>query len=217
MSDGGYSLPIQTEACLCSEYPLRIVINETQTVQTVCSPDLLTELILGRLVTEGYAQSQKDIRMIDIRPNENLAKVILNRDCRQNELTPLTGIDWEETWIRVFEERLRRDTGLHKLTHSTHACFLMWKRQIVAEVEDIGRHNAVDKAIGIAFRNSIPLGESIIFTTGRMPADMVKKVIRARIPVMVSKESPTAEGLGTAKTYGLTLIGNVKQGQMVLY
>ena len=61
------------------------------------------------------------------------------------------------------------------------------KRKNHFKAEDIGRHNAVDKAVGYAVLNDIPLSGCMIFTSGRVPVDMVEKVIVAGIPVLVSK------------------------------
>ena len=64
----------------------------------------------------------------------------------------------------------------------------------------------MDKAVGYALLNGIPLSECMVFTSGRVPVDMVEKVIAAGIPVLVSKSVPTAESVELAKKYNLTLI-----------
>ena len=80
------------------------------------------------------------------------------------------------------------------------------KRKNHFKAEDIGRHNAVDKAVGYAVLNDIPLSECMIFTSGRVPVDMVEKVIVAGIPVLVSKSVPTAESVELAEECNLKLI-----------
>ena len=83
--------------------------------------------------------------------------------------------------------------------------------------EDIGRHNAVDKAVGYALREGVLLSECIIYTSGRAPVDMVQKAIVAGIPVMASKASPTKEAVELARRYGLVLIGNARPDSMKLF
>jgi len=263
---------------LAEEYMMRVFINSMPVMQIVCTPTQLTELVLGRLLTEGYIRSLKDVRLIDVCREGSIAKVFLNPektkgsagtareeadtfdrghlenedDIRQNAygtkgLSDMTGfmetvstcctdnrmlqelgwrsaglnrvpeLKWEPEWIWALDDRFGEDTELHRLTHATHACFLSIDGEISFEAEDIGRHNAIDKAVGWALRNDVPLERCIIYTTGRMPVDMVRKVIRAGIPVMVSKEAPTMEGFLLAKEYGLTLIGNLKHGKMRIY
>lgn len=95
---------------------------------------------------------------------------------------------------------------LHEATWSTHSCFLAYKGKIVYSCEDIGRHNALDKAIGYALMHDYDFHECAVFTTGRLPIDMITKVIRAGIPLVASKKTPTAEAVKLAQEYGLTRI-----------
>ena len=115
------------------------------------------------------------------------------------------------------EERIMEETELRALTRAVHSAVLSRRGEIVFAAEDIGRHNAVDKAAGFALRNGIPLGECLLYTTGRMPSDMVMKAVRAGIPVLVSGKGPTAEGVRISKQYGLSLAGNVRNGKVCFY
>ena len=115
------------------------------------------------------------------------------------------------------EERIRKETELRSLTHAVHSAVLSRRGEIVFAAEDIGRHNAVDKAAGFALRNGIPLGECLLYTTGRMPSDMVMKAVRAGIPVLAGGKGPTAEGLRAAKKYGLAIAGNIRNGKISFY
>ena len=72
--------------------------------------------------------------------------------------------------------------------------------------EDIGRHNTVDKAVGFSKLSGINLSECTLYISGRVPVDMMQKVIYSGIPVLVSKAVPTADSVRLAKKYGVTLI-----------
>lgn len=98
------------------------------------------------------------------------------------------------------------DSALHRSTGGTHSCLLAVEERIVYRTEDIGRHNALDKVIGYAFREKLDLAKCIVFTTGRVPTDMVRKAVTAGIPVLVSKAVPTTDAVEMAKKNGLTLI-----------
>ena len=98
------------------------------------------------------------------------------------------------------------DSALHRSTGGTHSCLLAVEERIVYWTEDIGRHNALDKVIGYAFREKLDLAKCIVFTTGRVPTDMVRKAVTAGIPVLVSKAVPTTDAVEMAKKNGLTLI-----------
>lgn len=111
----------------------------------------------------------------------------------------------------------KKDSPLHKKTHATHSAMLYINEKIAFQCEDIGRHNAVDKAIGYALENNLDLKHAMIFTSGRVPTDMMEKIIRAQIPVLVTKEAPTREAVILAHEYHVQLIGNVRDGQYCIY
>ena len=117
----------------------------------------------------------------------------------------------------AFDEAFHQDMPLHEATWSTHSCFLAYKGKIVYSCEDIGRHNALDKAIGYALMQDYDFHECAVFTTGRLPIDMITKVIRAGIPLVASKKTPTAEAVKLAQEYGLTMLGRAKNHKMMQY
>lgn len=98
------------------------------------------------------------------------------------------------------------DSVLHRSTGGTHSCLLAVEDRIVYRTEDIGRHNALDKVIGYAYREKLDLAKCIVFTTGRVPTDMVRKAVAAGLPVLVSKAVPTIDAVEMARESGLTLI-----------
>jgi len=194
--------------------------------------------VLGRLLTEGYIRCAEDIDLMYICPKGNEADVMLKGEiplrpaedvtetcCTDNhvllstrrELEPVTPMEWQEDWIWTLDAEFQKDTLLHRLTHATHSAFLMKNGEILFEAEDIGRHNAIDKVVGMALRDDVDLQTAVLYTTGRIPVDMARKCIMAGIPVMVSKEAPTVESVLLAKQYGLTLICNVKHDTMCIY
>ena len=83
--------------------------------------------------------------------------------------------------------------------------------------EDLGRHNALDKVIGAALMQGIDLKQCALFSSGRLPTDMVAKAIRAGVPVLASKAAPTAQGIELAKKYRLTLITGVREDKLTVY
>ena len=99
--------------------------------------------------------------------------------------------------------------GLYGVVGSVHKCLLSCPGEEGEKLfffEDIGRHHAVDKAIGFALLENIPLKECVLFTSGRVPLDMVRKAARAGIYALISKSLPTMEAVREAKRVGLLLI-----------
>lgn len=117
-------------------------------------------------------------------------------------------INYSELSEKIFllAENFQKDTKLHKETSGTHSCYVFAENQILFSAEDIGRHNAMDKAIGWIYMNGINPAETILFTTGRVPVDMVEKAIRGKIPVLVSKSVPTVQAVELAKKNGILLV-----------
>ena len=123
-------------------------------------------------------------------------------------------IPWEAGRIQTLAEDADQAENfpLYEATHSVHGCSLLCGGRIRFRCEDIGRHNALDKAIGYALIKGIDLSGSVLFTTGRVPTDMALKAIRAGVPVLAARKAPTAEALHLAEEYGLTILQIRKNG-----
>ena len=228
---------------LVAEHTMEIYLNDTPAYEVVCSPTDLPELVLGRLLSNGVIQSTDEVELLYLCENGLRAKVYLpkwepatehpgveqvstcctgNRtiaDLFRNQTPPrhLRPIAYEQRWIFRLAEAMKEDMPLYAPTHGTHSCLLMHKGEILRRAEDIGRHNALDKVLGWALMQGIPLEECIVYTSGRIPVDMVMKVIRAGVPVLASKAMPTRESVLLAEEFGLSLIGAARKDSMVVF
>ena len=95
---------------------------------------------------------------------------------------------------------------LYRATHAVHSCLLLRAGKILYRCEDLGRHNALDKAVGSVLLAGVSLSECVLYTSGRVPMDMVRKAIRAGVPALVSKTMPTVQSLELAAEYGLQFV-----------
>lgn len=125
--------------------------------------------------------------------------------------------NWKKEWIFAMANAFAKGSGIHKSTKGTHSCYLGVQGNVVYAAEDLGRHNAMDKCIGYVAKNHINPKECMLFTTGRVPTDMVKKAVASGIPVLVSKAVPTDRAIAMAKKYGLNLICKAWPDQFVIY
>lgn len=133
-------------------------------------------------------------------------RVIMTRRTDGSDPAPLPKAEFRPEWIFSLAEAFHQDSKIHRRTSGTHACYLASQGRILYSAEDIGRHNAMDKAIGAAALQGLDPGRCILFTTGRVPADMVRKAITAGFPILASKSVPTDASIALAKQYNLTLI-----------
>jgi FdhD protein len=107
---------------------------------------------------------------------------------------------------------------LHRQVGGIHAAALFDSRgQLVVLCEDVGRHNALDKAIGHCALNAIPLQDKLVLCSGRLSYEMVTKAIRVGLPVLASLSTPTALAADLAERYDLTLVGYLRSSRMTLY
>ena len=118
----------------------------------------------------------------------------------------LPEVDVDRNAIFELAEFFKRDGGLHARTFGTHSAYLRTPEGEILGYEDISRHNAIDKAVGTMLLSGADPAGCILFTTGRIPADMVERVIMSGIPVLVSKSVPTDRALALSSEYGLRLI-----------
>ncbi len=217
---------------LLREHFIEASINEKPAFRLACTPNGLAELVLGRIVTEGLIKKRSDVESVYICETGSAAKIYLKQDmelldgagelyteptcCTENtflgsfrsvkELQSLPRAAYSEEHIFALIGKFRENASLHRQTKGTHSCYLSHRGIYQGVFEDIGRHNALDKAVGYALINGLSFQDCILFTTGRVPVDMVKKAVTAGIPVLVSKAVPTMDAVEMAKRYHLTLI-----------
>lgn len=110
-----------------------------------------------------------------------------------------------------------KKSGLFIETGGVHSCALGNQNEILLFREDIGRHNALDKILGEALVNEMLLEDKIIITSGRITEEMVKKVVKAKIPILISRSAPTDKAIDMARRFHLTLIGFARGNRMNVY
>ena len=105
--------------------------------------------------------------------------------------------------------------SLYLKAGAIHGSVLCQGQEILAYMEDVGRHNAVDKLAGLMFRDRIEAADKLLYTTGRLTSEMVIKTAQMGIPILVSRSGFTAWGVEIAKQVGLTLIGRMRGQRFV--
>lgn len=204
------------EDSLLSEKKMVLDINKgpkKQIVMTAGNEELWT---IGNLLTHEIINDMEDILSIEITESSISVKTSSKKnDKEENKISanwtvPASLIQNGIKWIS--------EAPLYKQTGSTHVAALI---SITGErlfiVEDIKRHNAVDKAIGWLFKNKFDLASVILFTSGRLPEDMVRKAKISKLPLVASISAATEQGVLLAERSNITLVGFVREGRMNIY
>ena len=226
------------------EHDLDVYVNEVLTMRIVCTPNHLVDLVVGRLFTEGIVSGTGEIESVYLCEYGTRARVTLVRreadfargaqvetvpSCCTGNRTynhyfdegvppePVKPIRWERSWVFAAAAAFAQDSPLHRRTFGTHSCYLVVEGVIVCCREDLGRHNAFDKVLGFALCEGIDLRRALVFSSGRLPVDMVMKAIRAGVPVLATKAVPTDATIELARRYDLTLICNARPDSMRVY
>ena len=190
-------LPDGTEATVPAEHAAAIYVNEQPAFRVVCTPALLPQLRHPMPTRRAAAQEVASCC------TDNIA---LGSPVEQLPLRPVPGLALQPEWVQTLTAAMHVGLPLYRATRAVHSCFVLHKGEIAFACEDLGRHNALDKAVGCAVLAGLPLAECVLYTSGRVPLDMVRKAIRAGVPVLVSKSMPTVQSAELAAEYGLQLV-----------
>jgi FdhD protein len=195
------------------------VIRETEVVIKIdgkvrrCLAEHLEELALGYLFDEGIAAPSD----VDIEVDGNTISVSRKRRSRARKPrvveSDLQATDFQ---ILTWAEELDKSCPLRIKTGGTHIVGIAHGDNMFF-VEDISRHCAIDKAIGIAIRNGFEMCDCVIVTSCRQTISAMKKEVRAGIPIVVTIAAPTTLAVEEAVDYGVTLVGFVRGRQFNIY
>ncbi len=227
------------------EAPVTLFVNDEELVTLVCTPDSLEELAVGFLCGEGMLAGPQDLLSIKVNTAEGLAWVetapsapvlegFLKRHittcCGKGRasfyfindargISPLTagGFEISPAQIKSLAAALEEKAELFRSTGGAHGAAICRPEEVTAFFEDVGRHNAVDKAIGHCFLRNIPLADKAMVLSGRISSEILIKAARMGIPMIISRSAPTDLALQMAEELGVTIAGFVRDGRVNLY
>jgi FdhD protein len=228
------------EASVIIEKELAIEINGQRTAVASITPGLEKEFVTGYLFGQGFINSPADIAHLEI--EGGVARVTLNDSVAKSTVSQKTTyrivsgggrsafrdskeLNPIQSDIRVSRPAIFRamstlfeKASLYRETEGVHASGLfIADGQSIVTVEDIGRHNCLDKVIGWALLNKVDCSRTFLVSTGRMASEMVAKVCRARIPVVATKTAVTDKGREIGQKGGVTIIGFVRDAGVIIH
>ena len=201
------------------EFPLTITLNNQEVVTLLCSPQNLDYLAIGFLASEGLIRSKADIKKIAVDQERGTVQVETEKDTPDAQGQAKVESDIEISAGEVFaliDEFVQR-SEVYKATGGVHSAALGDTKSILVFSEDIGRHNAIDKVFGECLLKDIPTAGRLVITSGRVSSEILLKVAKRNVPLLISKAAPTDLGVRLANDLGVTLIGFARGKKMNLY
>jgi FdhD protein len=232
------------EDVVAKEFPLIIMLNSQELVTLLCSPANLKYLAVGFLFSEGFLKSKDEIKKIIVddrrgvvwveteKGEEPAGDVLFERfitsGCgrgtsfynaadAQGQVKVESQIKISTLEVLALVSEFQHRSQIYRATGGVHSAALCDNDDILVFSEDIGRHNAIDKIFGECILNDIATDDRIIITSGRISSEILLKVAKRNIPIIVSKSAPTNLGVRLANDLGVTLVGFVRGKRMNVY
>ena len=226
----------QVNTKVIQEKALTIFLNNQEIVTLMSIGDHPKYLSLGYLLNQNMLKSTDRIQSIEyddelsiivVRTNRQtnyekiLKKKITTSGCAQGTIFGNIYEEIQKTkinsrlkispeWIYEISKKINLTPSLYLEAGAVHGCVIIKENKPLIYMEDVGRHNAVDKIAGYMFLNKIKSNEKIFYTTGRLTSEMVIKTVKMGIPILISRSGFTSWGVELANKTNLTLIGRAK-------
>lgn len=223
------------------ERPLTLFLNAREIVTMMTIGDHPDLLAVGYLLNQNMLTIDDEITAIDhaddiqtivVRTKrqtdfeDKLKKKVQTSGCAQGTVfgdlmdvfetvNLATDARLKTSWLYGLTRKINTEPSLYLKAGAIHGCVLCREDQPLVYMEDVGRHNAVDKIAGYMFLNRVPPGDKIFYTTGRLTSEMVIKTVKMGIPILVSRSGFTAWGVDLARKSNLTLIGRARGKRFV--
>jgi len=235
---------VKTEDVVTREFPLTILFNDNELVTLLCTPADLGYLAIGFLASEGLIISKDEIKRLLVDEKRGIARVesseaspladdivfkrFISSGCGRGasfysaadvkDQAPVESqVKISAGGVFALMKQFQQASELFRATGGVHSAALCRGQEVLAFAEDIGRHNAIDKIFGRCLLEDISIEDAVIVTSGRISSEILLKVARRNIPVIISKSAPTDLGVKLAKDLGITLIGFVRGRRMNVY
>ena len=224
------------------EIPLTIYLNKQEIVTAMTLGDMPDLLAVGYLLNQNMLKRDDVISGIDY--DEDLQVVIVRTERKTNYekkmekkirtsgcavgtvygdiMDDFSSVNLDKktkiktSWIYTISKKVNTRPSLYLKAGALHGCVLCQKDSPLIYVEDVGRHNAVDKIAGWMFLNKENANDKIFYTTGILTSEMVIKTVQMGVPILISRSGFTEAGVRLAREAGLTLIGRAKGKRMII-
>ena len=228
------------ETAVTVERALTIFLNGQEIVTAMTINDYPEYLAIGYLLNQNMLLPDDEVTAVDydeelsvvvVRTKrqtdyeQKLKKKVQTSGCAQGtvfgdlmealEDIALPDAPLRTSWLYALTHKINTTPSLYLEAGAIHGCVLAHEDRPLVYMEDVGRHNAVDKIAGWMFKEKVSPADKIFYTTGRLTSEMVIKTVRMGIPILVSRSGFTAWGVELARKANLTLIGRARGKRFV--
>lgn len=228
--------PVEGE--VIEEALVTIYLNGKELATIMCTPRDQDRLALGFLKNEGLIEALPEVQDVHISRNGCCVDVWLDHAVTMPKRVIITsgcggGVTFDDPslGVRPLANDLRIEPealfgllnqlhfpgSLHARTRGVHAAGLAEGDRLLTRVEDVGRHNTIDKLRGACMQQGVGTEGRILLATGRVSSEMLRKAALMRCPIVASRNSPTSMSIAMAEAWNITLAGYVRQGTMRVY
>jgi len=216
-----------------------ISVNGRELATFMCSPRDLDTLALGFLYNEKLIESKQAVRSVHVSASDSCvdiwlhdlnfeppARKIITAGCGggitfddlSQRYQPLkSALRTNPSQIADFMRQMHIGAELYQQARGIHTAALAENNDILIQVEDVGRHNCLDRLAGVALNDGISTIDRILLSSGRISSEMINKARRLQTPIVCSRTSPTALSVALANEWNITLVAYVRQDRMRIY
>lgn len=230
----------QVDGEVIEEALITIYVNGVELATIMATPQEQDLLALGFMLNEGLIENLSEIEILHIskagccvdiwldRPFEAPTRVIITSGCGGGVTfdDPSLGIEPLQSSLKIDPQilhrsfrRLQPPNSLYARSRGVHAAGLLdpGTEELVVIVEDVGRHNTIDKLTGCCLMHGIATNGKVLLVTGRTSSEMLRKAAVMGCPIVASRTSPTSLSVEMARTWNITLVGYVRSGGLRVY
>jgi FdhD protein len=228
-----------SEEAVIFEKPVSLFVNGEQWLTFMCTPSNLEELAIGFLFNEDLISNKSQIANVYVCKNKDIVDVWLYHSVEEprswKRTSGCTGgyTSLEHTnkpsesqkipfrlstkTIQELIHKFNKSQNLYKVTGGVHSSAISDGKEILKAMEDIGRHNTLDKLAGYYILEQINSYPPVILSTGRISSEMLQKAAHLGAQILISRTSATSLSVEMAESLGITLIGYARGNRLTVY
>lgn len=216
-----------------------ISVNGEELATFMCSPHDLEQLALGFLWNEGVISGLNDVKSTHVSKSRTCVDIWLRDlafeapkrrivtagcgggitfdDLSERHEPLISSLEATPEQLAGLMRQMHLGARLYQEARGIHTAAMSDGDRLLMQVEDVGRHNCLDKLAGLALLEGVETKDKILLSSGRISSEMINKARRMRMPIVCSRTSPTGLSVGLADAWRMTIVAYLRQDRMRIY